>query len=112
MASPTWLTRTADLDAVRREGKRYRTRLLEVRSVASLHHAPRVGIIVPRYQQSAVARNRLKRRLRELVRREWLRDQVRGDLVLRAAPSAYDAAFDELRDAVAAYVIRQPTPDA
>ena len=29
---------------------------------------PRVGIIVPRHRQSAVARNRLKRRLRELVR--------------------------------------------
>ena len=37
-----------------------------------LSRLPRVGIVVPRHQHSAVDRNRLKRRLRELVRLELL----------------------------------------
>ena len=31
---------------------------------------PRMGLIVPKFQSSAVARNRLRRRLREIWRRE------------------------------------------
>ncbi|MBX3174147.1 MAG: ribonuclease P protein component [Gemmatimonadaceae bacterium] len=99
MASPQRLTRTADLELVRREGKRVRTALLEVRVLASLLRAHRIGIIVPRHKQSAVARNRLKRRLRELARREWssaLQPLPPHDVVLRAAPAAYAADFTRL----------------
>ena len=45
---------------------------------------PRLGLVVPRYQQTAVARNRLRRRLRELWRREVQPDQPARDLVIRA----------------------------
>ena len=109
MASPQRLTRTADLLLVRREGKRVRTALLEVRYLASLLHHHRVGIIVPRYKQTAVARNRLKRRLRELARHTWpaqlaqLAERSAGthlDLVLRAAPGAYAADFAQLANDV------------
>lgn len=99
MASPQRLTRTADLELVRREGKRVRTALLEVRYLASLLHHHRVGIIVPRYKHSAVARNRLKRRLREVTRTTWptlLAGCAPMDLVVRAAPSAYTAAYEQL----------------
>lgn len=99
MASPQRLTRTADLDVVRREGKRVRTALLEVRYLASLLHHPRIGIIVPRYKHSAVDRNRLKRRLRELARAKWTSTLAACppmDVVLRAAPAAYDADFARL----------------
>lgn len=99
MASPHRLTRTADLELVRREGKRVRTALLEVRVLASPFRAHRVGIIVPRYQHSAVARNRLKRRLRELARRVWppyLTPLPPLDLVVRSAPAAYAADFPRL----------------
>ena len=99
MASPQRLTRTADLELVRREGKRVRTSLLEVRVLASLLHHHRIGIIVPRFKHSAVERNRLKRRLRELARRDWM-DALHGvaphDLVVRAAPAAYNADFNRL----------------
>jgi ribonuclease P protein component len=57
-----------------------------------------VGFIVPRYGQSAVDRNRLKRRLRELVRTEMLPALGPRDVVLRAAPRAYRLAFDALRE--------------
>lgn len=104
MASPERLTRTADLELVRREGKRVRTALLEVRYLASLLHHHRVGIIVPRYKHSAVARNRLKRRLRELTRATWptlFEGHAPLDLVVRAAPAAYAAAFDQLAGDIA-----------
>lgn len=101
MPSPLRLTRTADLELVRREGKRVRTSVLEVRVLASLLHHPRIGIIVPRFKHSAVARNRLKRRLRELARHEWHAPLVTvsaRDVVVRAAPSAYEAGFARLAD--------------
>lgn len=100
MASPQRLTRTADLELVRREGKRVRTALLEVRVLASLLRTHRIGIIVPRYKHTAVARNRLKRRLRELARLEWpplLAPLAPRDLVVRASPAAYDADLARLR---------------
>lgn len=58
---------------------------------------PRVGIVVPRYRHTAVARNRVRRRLRELMRRRVLASLGSIDLVVRARPDAYDAASPELR---------------
>ena len=62
---------------------------------------PRVGIIVPRHKHSAVDRNRLKRRLREVVRLHLLPALAAApavDLVVRAMPEAYGATFAELVD--------------
>lgn len=56
----------------------------------------RVGLIVPRYKHSAVARNRLKRRLRELARVHLLPSGVRADVVIRVRPDAYAATFEML----------------
>jgi ribonuclease P protein component len=43
-----------------------------------------------------VARNRLKRRLRELSRVHLLPADLAADVVLRIRPEAYGATFDEL----------------
>ena len=64
---------------------------------------PRMGLIVPRYQSSAVARNRLRRRLREIWRREVQPHQPAWDLVIRARREAYAARFASLRDDVLAW---------
>jgi len=56
----------------------------------------RVGLIVPRYRHSAVARNQVKRRLRELARLRLLPSGLPFDIVVRIRPEAYDAAFDQL----------------
>lgn len=56
-----------------------------------------MGLIVPKFGNSAVARNRLRRRLREIWRREILPVQPALDLVIRARPSAYAQPFAELR---------------
>lgn len=103
MASPQRLTRTADLELVRREGKRVRASLLEVRVLASLLRHHRIGVVVPRHKQSAVDRNRLKRRLRELTRTTWpvlLAALPPHDVLLRAAPGAYTATFSRLAEEV------------
>ena len=55
---------------------------------------PRMGLIVPKFQSSAVARNRLRRRLREIWRREVQQHQPAWDLVIRARREAYGAPFD------------------
>ena len=77
-----------------------RTASLDVRALASLHAFPRVGFVVPRYRHSAVARNRVKRRLRELVRLDML-TVLEGlpphDVVVRAFPAAYQRDFAALK---------------
>jgi ribonuclease P protein component len=99
------LTRGADLQTVRREGKRIRTEHLEVRATASLLRganasataAGRVGIVVPKHKRSSVERNRLKRRLRELARTLLLPALPPSvDLVVRTFPESYDASFAAL----------------
>lgn len=70
---------------------------MDVRATASLHASVRVGLVVPRYKHSAVDRNKLKRRLRELVRLEWLPLLPAIDVVVRVIPPAYDRDFDTLR---------------
>src|SRR3982751_6205397 len=95
------ITRGAELQRIAREGKRIRTTHLEVRAAASpLAHSQgmqmRVGLIVPRFKQSAVKRNRLKRRLRELARLRLLPTDLPVDVVLRVRPEAYSATFEAL----------------
>jgi ribonuclease P protein component len=58
----------------------------------------RVGLVVPRYKRSAVARNRLKRRLRELTRLHLLPAAIAADVVIRIRPDAYTATFEMLAD--------------
>ncbi len=58
---------------------------------------PRMGLIVPKFQSSAVARNRLRRRLREIWRRDVQERQPPWDLVIKARPEAYSASFDALQ---------------
>jgi ribonuclease P protein component len=55
---------------------------------------------VPKYRHSAVERNRLKRRMRELIRQILLSEAGSFDLTLKALPDAYAASFDALRAAV------------
>jgi ribonuclease P protein component len=56
-----------------------------------------VGFVIPKYKHSGVERNRLKRRLRELIRLEVLPGLAPVDLVFKALPVAYARNFDTLR---------------
>ncbi len=57
----------------------------------------RMGLIVPRFQATAVARNRLRRRLKEIWRREIQAVQPPWDLLIRARREAYSAPYQTLR---------------
>jgi RNase P protein component len=57
---------------VRRSGLRIRVEYLDVRAMPSALPYARVGFVVPKYGHTSVDRNRLKRRLRELVRTRLL----------------------------------------
>jgi ribonuclease P protein component len=94
------VTRGADLDALRTEGRRIRTRHLDVR-VAPGPAPSRVGIVVPKHKHGSVERNLVKRRLRELTRLRLLPALPGGRVWLRARPEAYRASFAELAADVA-----------
>jgi ribonuclease P protein component len=64
---------------------------------------PRMGLIVPKFQFSAVARNRLRRRLREIWRRDIQVLQPAGDIVIRARREAYGTSFERLRSQLLAW---------
>jgi ribonuclease P protein component len=64
----------------------------------------RTGIVVPRFGETAVARNRLRRRVREILRRELLAALPAVDVVVRAKPAAYTAGFAVLRAELAGAV--------
>ena len=77
--------------------------MFDVKTLPSDGPNARVGLIVPKYNYSAVQRNKLKRRLRELTRTQ-LHNAERPsvqDVLLRAKKVAYDASFDELHAEIA-----------
>jgi ribonuclease P protein component len=57
-----------------------------------------MGLIVPKFQSTGVARNRLRRRLKELWRRELMGAMPAWDVVIRARRETYRAGFGVLRD--------------
>ena len=77
-----------------------RARLLDVKRLDNSAGFLRVAIVVPKLTFTAVRRNKLKRRLRELTRRQLWPLPLSSDVVVRAKREAYDATFDRLRDDV------------
>lgn len=100
--------RTGDIRALLRRGKRKKTSSLDVFFLSSSVSYSRLGLIVPRYGRTAVARNRLKRRLREMGRLEVLpRLAMAGlslDVLVRARREAYTVVFQKLRRELAQVV--------
>jgi len=81
-------------------GKRKRTRSLDVFFAASPASRSRLGLIVPKHGRRIVDRNLLKRRLREIGRRDILpvfeTRGLRVDLLVRARGGAYAATPEGL----------------
>jgi ribonuclease P protein component len=65
-----------------------------------------VGIVVPKRGRTTSDRNRLKRRLRELIRIHVLGVLEPMDLVIHTRPEAYRASFSELQSDVLKGVAR------
>ncbi len=94
------ITRGTEIRDIFRRGKRSRTAHLDVLDTESPASFSRVGVVVPRHGRSAVARNLVKRRLREALRREVV-PRLDGsgtprDVLVRARREAYEATYVEL----------------
>ena len=73
--------------------------------------AAQVGFVVARAVGGAVVRNRVRRRLRHLVRERLAGLPAASVLVVRAMPEAAAASYDELRDDLGRCLVRVlPTP--
>lgn len=102
------LARRADLEACWTAGRRLPARYVEIAWRANRAGHPRLGLIVPRFQHSAVARNRVRRRLREIARRGPLGTLPPVDVLVRARRAAYAAGFAALRDDLTQALARIP----
>jgi ribonuclease P protein component len=94
------LKRATDFRLVLGRGKRFRAACLEIMWAINDVGHPRLGLVVPKFQSSAVARNRLRRRLKEVTRRLGLPRLGPVDVVIRIRREAYGAGWDELSQAV------------
>lgn len=96
------IRRSSEIRSLLRAAERRRTPSLDLFIGPSASGRPRAGFVVPRHGRSIVERNRLKRRLREIVRRGWLPTAFEAgeavDLLVRARPSAYEESFGALRE--------------
>jgi ribonuclease P protein component len=95
------LSRSRDFDAVYRHGRSVSTRFLTLYSFSreEADGEPRLGLSVPKKAVgSAVARNRIKRRLRELWRARLDRLTPGRDYVLIVRPGLAEAAEERGAD--------------
>ena len=95
-----------------RSGSKVRAKLLDLRRLDPTDGALRVAVVVGKFGFTAVARNRVKRRLRELVRLYMLPALPPMDLLVRARRETYAATFAMLRDDVTTVVERLRSPGA
>jgi ribonuclease P protein component len=103
------LSRSRDFDAVYRQGRSVSTRFLVMywfarEDGAPAAEGPRLGLAVPKAVGSAVVRNRIKRRLREIFRARSEGLPQDNDYVLVVRPGLAEAAeargFDWLTERV------------
>ena len=96
------LRRNSDFQRVRRKGRAWKHPLL-VLVIAAREEASaesRVGITVSRRVGGAVVRNRIKRRLREIMRLDYASLPAGHDYVLIVRPFAARADYQALQMAV------------
>lgn len=89
------LTRPADFERVKKDGRAERGRLL-VLSVLSDTEQFRAGFVTSRAVGGAVVRNRMRRRLREIVRKHQHEISGKRWIVTIARAAAATATFDQL----------------
>jgi ribonuclease P protein component len=91
------LTDSPEFERVYRQGTAYRGRLFSVHAFPNEHGNPRLGLSVSRKVGTAVTRNAVRRRLREVFRACTCDIPGDLDLVVSARPAAAGATFGELQ---------------
>ena len=100
------LRRRADFEAIGRQGTARSTHHLVLRWLRTDRVESRVGLSTPRTLGGAVQRNRVRRRLRSLLRERIGRIGPGWDILLIARPAAGDASQAELGSALDALLDR------
>jgi len=77
-----------------------RARLFDVKRLDTALGYIRLAIVVPKFGFTAVRRNQVKRRIRELSRTLILPRAQSCDVLVRARRDAYAATFAEMREDV------------
>ena len=91
------IRRRAEYQRCYRKGRRRHGTYTTVHFVPNALNHPRLGITATRKVGSAVVRNRLKRRVREIYRRWSERRQLPAlDIVVHLKTTAKEASFEEL----------------
>ncbi|MDQ3690138.1 MAG: ribonuclease P protein component [Chloroflexota bacterium] len=100
------LRRHADFEALGRGGIARSTSTLVLRAMRTERSETRIGLSTPRAIGGSVQRNRVRRRLRSLLRERIGRIGPGWDLLLIARPVAGRATQMELGDAIDALLAR------
>ena len=100
------LRRRADFEAIGRHGTARSTPTLVLRWMRTDRAETRIGLSTPRTLGGAVQRNRVRRRLRSLLRERIGRIGPGWDILLIARPAAGDASHGELGEAIDALLAR------
>lgn len=93
------LRRKADFDTVYARGRRVPGRFFIGYYLFQDQGPLRLGVVASRRLGSAVRRNRAKRRLREVFRRNEPRETIAADVVLIARSAIIEASFEEIHRA-------------
>ncbi len=94
----TSLTASLEFERVYRKGSVYRGRLFSVHVLPNAVGRPRLGLSVSKKVGSAVKRNGVRRRLKEIFRSSTARLPGDLDFVISARPAAAEASFEELNE--------------
>ena len=86
--------------AVKLAGRSYRNRWLALSVAAGEHPHSRFAFSVSRRVGNAVARNQIKRRIREVVRQHLPRIHGGWDMLVIARPHASRASYEQIERAV------------
>ncbi|MCA1570707.1 MAG: ribonuclease P protein component [Chloroflexi bacterium] len=100
------LRRRADFEAIGRHGTARSTPLLVLRWMRTERSETRIGLSTPRALGGSVQRNRVRRRLRSLLRERIERIGPGWDLLLIARRFAGDASQAELGEAIDSLLVR------
>jgi len=99
------LLRSSEFERVYREGRRRASRQFAVFARATAAGQPtRFGVSVKRALGTAVTRNRIRRRIREIVRRERNELPAGWDVVIHPRASVAEAEFKALSGELAALI--------
>ena len=92
------LTASPEFERVYRKGSVHKGRLFSVHVLANAVGKPRLGLSVSKKVGSAVKRNRVRRRLKEIFRSSADKLPCDLDFVVSARPAAAEASFEELNE--------------